>query len=73
MVLKAAKSPPRPHALGLAAPHCPAARSVVQDQDPTDQDGGQGHRNSDVGQPAPAQGPVRSMPVVVVNGSDFVR
>ena len=47
--------------------------SIVEDHDPTDHHRGQRHQNSDVRQPPAAPSPVPSMPMVVVNGSDFVR
>jgi hypothetical protein len=70
MVLKAAKPTPKPHT-PQAWP--PSIASVVQNHDPTDHHCGQGHQNSDVRQLPAAASPVPSMPMVVVNGPDFVR
>ena len=74
MVLRAAKSHPQaPMPKAWPPSISPGPRSVVQNQDPTDHHCGQGHQNSDVHQLPAAASPVPSMPMVVVNGSDFVR
>jgi hypothetical protein len=55
-----------------AWPPSNAARSVVQNQNPTDHCG-QGHQNSHVNELPATPTPVPPVPIIIVNGSNLVR